>query len=649
MDDRADKKKVQSGNFLLRRLFRKEINKQDFTFGPDENCRESIRSSSDISLCHEASLEEVASTSRVYSEHHVGSEYVMDNGSLLSLQPWIFRMEQNWKLEEEDSDALCRWSHDLSGYEWTLCVSPNRMRSSNWNNCGKRHAHRHILRPVTYTENFMPHFPDNVGVEEYAFSSLPSSPVRSERLSFLTDKRTMSKLRDDVVGEQPESIRIKNNVYGTSFEKSHNQTSCPTIGESTTVIGVPQLPETRKAKRKSREPIASIDTSFSNKLCRTSNPHGFVDGIFFFLLGVAVGFISSMLTNKLEVEKLKKLLKDNEDLVQDLHEELEMKDSLTVKELTNRNHGNQEFEHFALNICKNVLQNHKSEGHDASWPMDNCDHECLTIIQNCPEELSEIEAELEAELERLEQNITASSIGQKNSNLSQLDQELVADVIVCGELRQDLLDNDAREGETDVNNGTCTTSDTHAYNPNYSVSPKELSLRLHKVIESRLEARIKELETELEESQRKLNLVEAAKSCSRQSFSGVGVGSLHLDNNPTSFQESDSHPLCLNLADDALNAYSEAYEDFIRLTETEEDEKMSSISTGDLPGVKQSNLSKEFKISKMEAWEDLYWTEGEEDNLEDEGKDLIQKIVEKTRQGSPALINAQRMLFLMDL
>lgn len=43
---------------------------------------------------------------------------------------------------------------------------------------------------------------------------------------------------------------------------------------------------------------------------------------------------------------------------------------------------------------------------------------------------------------------------------------------------------------------------------NYAVSPQELSIRLHKVIQSRLEALIIELETALEHSQKRLHSME---------------------------------------------------------------------------------------------------------------------------------------------
>lgn len=87
------------------------------------------------------------------------------------------------------------------------------------------------------------------------------------------------------------------------------------------------------------------------------------------------------------MEKLDKLLKHKENLVQDLQEELEMKDSLTVKEL--------------------AVEDYESQ--DNSF--DKMAEE---------ESLSKIEAELEAELERLESNMNSTRFEAKLSNATEV-------------------------------------------------------------------------------------------------------------------------------------------------------------------------------------------------------------------------------------
>ena len=61
---------------------------------------------------------------------------------------------------------------------------------------------------------------------------------------------------------------------------------------------------------------------------------GLCDRLILFSIGVSIGILSS-LSNKKEFDTLKGTLKQMENLVQDLQDELEMKEGLTVKELPN--------------------------------------------------------------------------------------------------------------------------------------------------------------------------------------------------------------------------------------------------------------------------------------------------------------------------
>jgi Skp family chaperone for outer membrane proteins len=90
-------------------------------------------------------------------------------------------------------------------------------------------------------------------------------------------------------------------------------------------------------------------------------------------LGFTFGIIFTSVANKREVDNLNDLLNQTTNLVQDLHEELDMKDLYIVKEV-----GNEE-----------ETDHHKAEDSEA---------------------ICKIEAELEAELERLELNMKTSSL-----------------------------------------------------------------------------------------------------------------------------------------------------------------------------------------------------------------------------------------------
>lgn len=110
--------------------------------------------------------------------------------------------------------------------------------------------------------------------------------------------------------------------------------------------------------------------------------------------------MSSFLSNKREVQKLTEVLKQTENLVQDLQEELEMKDSLTVKELAIEDYESQDMQNDTSN--NEPLHAFSPEKKHENYHKEYCDQ------KTDEESFSKIEAELEAELERLELNMTSS-------------------------------------------------------------------------------------------------------------------------------------------------------------------------------------------------------------------------------------------------
>ncbi|KAG0490834.1 hypothetical protein HPP92_007697 [Vanilla planifolia] len=648
---RDDKKKLLPGYYAYDRLFRRQLDNQGASSNAEKVPIMPMRISSDISSGESNYLEEKASTSGICSDSLV-EEYVGHNGSLLSLQPWIFKRAKSRKKVEEDCDTSDQWGYDLSEFSLSLHGSPRRPSpgcerniSGHWLDYG------YIFRPVAFSENFfMPHLHSKNAVNEQCYlRSLSCSSVKSKRRPFLIDRNGKNTRDGDSLGECARNKCHKRTESGMSSQDvAFNQIGGAVSGDMAS-IGFPHLPllKLRKENLKSGDTSSeAINASCSTKVCKISDPQGSFD-MKFFLLGVAIGVISSIVSNKMTVEKLNKLLEHNEGLVQDLHEELEVKDSLNTNELTIRTYRNQENTHVSMPA--DSLQSKTLLRHDALMKMDDYDNACLTKVGDNPEALSEIEAELEAELERLEQNMNSSGTGQGMPDI-EMDLEVIENM-VHGELREDLLNRRGSECQSSSNRDTSTASTTEAYNANYSVSPKELSLRLHKVIESRLEERIKELESAVEQSQMKLQLLEAEKLSSKQAFSSSETGSPNRYS-PTCLQQKRYNPLCFNLSGDALNAYNEAYEEFMRLTESEDEKLPSSAGTGGTPPQKSDQISEE------QTWDQILWgseqdtsgtdDEDDEDFVDKEGKELIQKIVEKTKQGSPALINVQRMFFLMD-
>lgn len=139
-----------------------------------------------------------------------------------------------------------------------------------------------------------------------------------------------------------------------------------------------------------------------------------------FCLGVSIGVISSLIANRREVDKLKEVLKQTENLVQDLQEEIEMKDSLTVKELINENTESQD-------TCQNSFQYRTS---NPLFPVQNVDNSTNNNgiesynenAEESSESMSKIEAELEAELERLGLNMNTSGLERRLPDLVEVSQ-----------------------------------------------------------------------------------------------------------------------------------------------------------------------------------------------------------------------------------
>ncbi|KAL3637893.1 hypothetical protein CASFOL_018341 [Castilleja foliolosa] len=304
------------------------------------------------------------------------------------------------------------------------------------------------------------------------------------------------------------------------------------------------------------------------------------DGSQLFYLGLTMGIAYSSLRHKLEIEKLTKSLKQSEDLVQDLHEELEMKDVSTLKEL--------------------AVEDYNPYFNDDATQALSPEQKVDTSPRHCHDEESmrKIEAELEAELDRLESNFNSSKLDGKLSDVAELDQDFISDVIK-DDLRADLFGakTETHQAYADRDGSSSSTATATARSNHYPVSPRELSLRLHQVIQSRLEERIRELEMELEETQTKIK--PAHKS-------------------PVA---SGDQPVVINLSGEALSSYNEVYDELTKLSDSDEGEE--SKQDDDV------NNSQDESDDEMERL-------------------LIKQIVEKARQGSPAVLKVQRAFLSSD-
>ncbi|PSS13491.1 DNA double-strand break repair Rad50 ATPase [Actinidia chinensis var. chinensis] len=442
---------------------------------------------------------------------------------------------------------------------------------------------------------------------ESVFSSLPSPLTPTLRPLLVTDgKRVISSVGSDLCGvkDDDKEHRLKGKVGVLSEENSNTLLGIYSSGKIGSVE-LPRKPEQRHGKGR----LSSSDTRFSGGPFRSQ---GSSNGMFLFFIGITIGIMSAVISNKREVDNLNELLKKSDDLVRDLHEELEMKDMLTLKELAGDYNQSQETIDCTSCNWETIASSSKQQSEECTKHNEKeLDDE---KVEN-HEMMSKIEAELEAELERLELNMKASTM-ERISDFVELDPDLEADVIQ-GDLKVDLMQPGGVQSESDSN--TSGTFTNHTHTANYAVSPRELSLRLHEVIESRLKARIMELEAALQNSQNKVHSLEWQRLVSPRGLACGKVGSTSTPGSPIFANEVPDvdRPFVINLSGEALDAYNEAYEEIIWVRDTDED-------TPD--AVCGSNRFTEQRSRSLKS-------------NEDDDEFLIRQIVEKSRQGCSLVFN----------
>ncbi|CAN6912599.1 unnamed protein product [Brassica oleracea] len=351
------------------------------------------------------------------------------------------------------------------------------------------------------------------------------------------------------------------------------------------------------------------EAAHRNEKSSKSRKRGLSDATVLLQVGVSIGLMASFMARQAEVSKVKQELKKTENVVHDVEGELEMKDSLIVKEV------------------------------DTEKAAENS------------ESISNIEAELEAELERLE------------INMVEMEQDLEVE-FAQGELIADRV-RGKRESNQDPSGNSTPESG------NYAVSPRELSLRLHKVINSRLEKRITVLETALQESQRKVEQLVMESESKKSSWSRVWEArevmayksdSIAIEHTKTNNNHAEMQPLVMNLTGEALDAFNESYDELMNINDDSEDDDESPLEE-----MHESELIHHEDFSSTSPWShhhgddskaqeqellDFIGLEEQDEEISDfeseMEKQLIKQIVEKTKQGSPVVLNAQKLLFLME-
>ncbi|CAN1312199.1 hypothetical protein LINPERPRIM_LOCUS28569 [Linum perenne] len=491
----------------------------------------------------------------------------------------------------------------------------------------RRYPRSHVIRPINSLESCLMAqlWNERTEMEEFVLRAVPSPSTAMRPLIVTNGSQVISR----------SSLDFASNRRGVNKEEI--------------VHGVPPLPKGKSRRRKEySQKLISLDKRSSSKgHPRLVLSSGSTDDKVLFFLGISLGVMSSLVANKRDIDKLKESLKQTKNLVQDLQEELEMKDALTVKELAAEKYESQvTSDNSPDQLASNLLR----PAEDAYKSIENESKESNIDKAKSPEYMSNIEAELEAELERLGLSISASSLERRLSDLVELDPDFVAD-FAQGELKIDKVrEGSALSGPDREASGTST-----AHSGNTAVSPRELTLRLHEVIQSRLESRIRELEAALESSQRKVLLMESGHTAARR-LSSRELRYSSGDESPVSQGDFNSvaQPVVMNLSGEALDAYNEAYEELSKTNESGEEDYSPTAFYEKMPGQNdvRDGYTQYKENSGAEApltlqYSDVGSEEGDSDSNE-EMEELIKQILERTKKGSPAVINAQRMLCSMD-
>ncbi|XP_052179587.1 uncharacterized protein LOC127792945 [Diospyros lotus] len=536
-------------------------------------------------------------------------------------------LDGNPNVSEKSGNSFPETSTTEVGTSYRFARTRSSLRSI-WSNM-------QFIKPLTSLESCVMAqlYKEHIGMKEYVLSCVPSLSSPAARPCIVTDgRRIISKAMD---GSLSSHIEIDENKL--------NKKICSV--ENTTASRVLSLPNAgsmeplRRRLKAGKGPNAKLNSS--SKLVDGKLFHslaGSSHGELIFCLGVSIGVISSLIANKREVDRLTHLLKQTENLVQDLQDELEMKDSLTVKELSS--------EHYEPH---DTLNGSSSSEHNLAGSVKFDTKELLDQkAEDDSKSMSKIEAELEAELERLELTMKSSSLEGRLSNVVEPDPDFIPG-ITEGELVPEMFGKQGYPQPCADQDGSGTST---PHTANYVVSPHKLTLRLHEVIRLRMEERIKELEKALETSERKLHFMESEHKMLLRDLSEGKLRSSSQKISPIVMQEPDSldQAVVINLAGEALDAYHEAYDEFMKMNESEEaDRQDTPAALSDQNGYQPDHTTGNSKASpalfpdnltsSLEehiSSGDMHFSRGDETGDSDDEMEslLIKQIVEKSRKNS---------------
>lgn len=197
MDKQPNQKGDDSGGGIFRRLLYKQAAADAYINEHNVPCNTPRRSEESGA---DASFVGVTSSSRVNGDAFVSSEeYVRDPGSLLSLQPWVFR-KGNYSRDDEiqkvNGGCSEQCSSEMVGFMYKSLAEISSTSASLGNMHGRgrsslrtRRSRRRSIKPVSSMRNcLIPQlYNQNFEIEEFDLNPFPSPSAPALRPFFVTD------------------------------------------------------------------------------------------------------------------------------------------------------------------------------------------------------------------------------------------------------------------------------------------------------------------------------------------------------------------------------------------------------------------------------------------------------------------------------
>ncbi|KAJ1413114.1 hypothetical protein SESBI_19873 [Sesbania bispinosa] len=250
----------------------------------------------------------------------------------------------------------------------------------------------------------------------------------------------------------------------------------------------------RRVVQRRRNEASDSETPMINELKISEESRQLLGNDTSFKLGVGCGLLYLIAANKNELDKMVELRKEMEMLLQNVKGELQSKDALLkplkqsdalecsitdIQEVSGSN------SHISIHSQKPYVQPETESNNVRNRFVDYN----ISEQDECAEEINELQAEFEFELQRLQLYLDGEGA------LEDTQQEKVKVTVEdsCSKSHSSSFDEIIMEPQG------------ASYDVSFGVPPVELERRLHELLEARLQERITELESALEYTTQKLN------------------------------------------------------------------------------------------------------------------------------------------------